>query len=258
MKKIIYSILILFVFFSLNACVKNDNYDPPTETLTGEVIDVTTGKPIQTESGGGGIQIRYHDLTWGETTGNPVIPRDFNVMHDGTFNNTKFFAGKYKIYPFNGAFVPLYSENAAAPIDNSKIVNVKGVTKVDFQVEPFLKIDWVSEPVFNPANNTITASFKFTRGTTNPAFIFSVTDAWIFVSTTAFVSNASRISNISNSVTYTGTAGDQLLGQTVTLTSKTGYTLNSHETYYVRIGARTADNIQKRYNYSTVKTVVIP
>jgi hypothetical protein len=258
MKRISLAILILVVVVVTDSCSKKDNFDEPEETLTGSVIDVTTGKPIQIESGGGGVQIRYHDLTWGQQTGNTVLPRDFNVKPDGTFNNTKMFEGDYKIYPFNGAFVPVYSENAGAPVDNSKTVFVKGVTTVNFVVEPLLKIEWVEEPVLN-ADRTVTAKFKFTRGTANPVYTaFAPTDAWLFVSTTPFASNASRNSNMSNSITYTATQGNAALGTTVTITSKAAFPLDAHRTYYVRVGARTADNIQKRYNYAEGKTVVVP
>src|SRR5688572_2861936 len=135
MKRINNLLLITLASLLINACGKMDNYQEPEETLTGRLIDVGTGQPIQLESGGGGAQIRYHDLTWGQQTGNAVIPREFNVKPDGSFNNTKFFEGEYKLYPWNGPFVPLYSENASAPIDNSKTVYIKGVTTVDFEVE---------------------------------------------------------------------------------------------------------------------------
>ena len=258
MKRISYTILIAACIVVLNACEKIDNYDEPEETVTGRIIDATTGNPIQIESGGGGIRISYHDLTWGQQTGNAVLPRDFNVKPDGTYNNTKMFEGEYKIYPFNGPFVPLYSENATSPVDNSKTVYIKGVTTVDFVVEPFLKVEWVEEPILN-ADKTITAKFKFTRGTTNPVYTaFAPTDAWLFVSTTSFVSNASRNNNMSNSITYTAVQGNAALGTVVTITSKAAFPADDHRTYYVRVGARTADNIQKRYNYAEAKTVVVP
>ena len=258
MKRLSFNIFILTIIIVINSCAKTDNFDEPEETLTGRIIDVTTGQPIQIESGGGGIQIRYHDLSWGQRTGNTVLPRDFNAKPDGTFNNTKMFEGEYKVYPFNGPFVPLYSENASAPVDNSKTVYIKGTTTIDFAVEPLLKVEWVGQPVLN-ANKTVTVNFKFTRGTTNPVYTaFAPTDAWLFVSTTPFASNASRNSNMSNSVTYTAAQGVAALGTTVSITSKSAFPLNDHQTYYVRVGARTADNIQKRYNYAEVKEVAVP
>lgn len=258
MKKLSFAILIFTAITVISSCAKTDTFDAPEETLTGRVIDMSTGKPMQIESGGGGIQIRYHDITWGQQTGNTVLPRDFNVKPDGTFNNTKMFEGEYKVYPFNGAFVPVYSENAAAPVDNSKTIFIKGVTSIDFQVEPLLKVEWVEEPILN-ADRTVTAKFKFTRGTANPVYTaFPPTDAWLFVSTTPFASNASRNSNMSNSITYTAAQGNAALGTTVTITSKTTFPLDQHRTYYVRVGARTNDNIQKRYNYAEVKPVVVP
>lgn len=259
MKSKVLNILTFVGLILISSCAKTDNFEGPEETLTGKIIDVTTGEPIQTESGGGGIQIRYHDLSWGEKTGAAVIPREFNVMRDGTFNNTKFFSGKYKLYPWNGAFVPLYSENAAAPVDNSKTIDIKGTTTVEFEVEPLLKIEWVGEPVLNP-DKTVTVKFKFTRGTTNPIYTaFAPTDAWLFVSTTQFVGNGSRNNDMSNSITYsTAALGNAALGTTVTITSKAAFPLAANRTYYVRVAARTADNIQKRYNYAPEKQVIVP
>jgi hypothetical protein len=56
-------------------------------------------------------------------------------------------------------------------------------------------------------------------------------------------------------VKYTGTAGNALLGQTISLTTKV---LGTNRPYYVRVGARTSDNINKRYNYNAPKQVIIP
>jgi hypothetical protein len=258
MKRLHNIILIATSVLVVNACGKIDNYEDPEETLTGRIIDKSTGQPIQIESGGGGVQIRYHDLTWAQQTGSPATSyREFNVKPDGSFNNTKFFEGEYKLYPFNGPFVPLYSENATAPVDNSKTVYIKGVATVDFEVEPFLKIEWLEAPTVN-TDKTVTAKFKFTRGTTNPNYQFAPTDAWLIVSTTPFASFASKNNNMSNSVTWTGTAGNAFIDQPITLTSKVAFPLGSNRTYYVRIAARTNDNVQKRYNYNEVKEVLVP
>jgi hypothetical protein len=256
MKRLSLNITVFAIIIAINACVKADNFEAPEETLTGKIIDVTTGEPIQIESGGGGIQIRYHDLTWAERNGTSATQfRSFNCKPDGTFNNTKMFEGNYKIYPYDGPFVPLYSENATAPVDLSKTVYVNGVTEVEFQVEPFLKIEWVEEPILN-ADRTVTAKIKITRGTSNPTYTaFALTDAWLCVSTTPFASFASRVVNMSNQATpATGLA----LGTTVTITSKAGFPLDQNRTYYVRVGARTNDNVQKRYNYNKVKEVKVP
>ncbi|KAA2238929.1 DUF3823 domain-containing protein [Chitinophaga agrisoli] len=249
-KNILYTILSCMALLSFSACSKEDNYTAPAETLTGRIIDLSTGQPIQTESGG--IRLRAEEQSWNNGAG--VIPQYFNVKYDGTFNNSKVFKGKFKLYPMDGAFVPLVTTTAPI-VDNSKVVDIQGVTNVEFQVEPFLKVEWIGEPVVNP-DKTITIQCKFTRGTTNPAYQFNVTDVFLYVSTTEFVSNASYDNRFSNQVKYNGAEGNNVLGQTVTITTKG--TLGGNRPYYIRVGARTADNVNKRYNYNVAKQVNIP
>jgi hypothetical protein len=250
MKKINFHLIIWMLALSTWGCAKKDNYDLPKETLTGRIIDQSTGQPLQSD----GTTIRLEELSWAAKNGTTVQPQDIRVKADGTFNNSKLFAGNYRIYPFQGPYVPVYSTDAANPIDNSKTLDIKGVTTVDFNVEPFLKVEWIGEPVLN-ADKTVTVQFKFTRGTANPNFMFNVTDAWLFIGETALVGNGSRNAALSNSVTYNGTAGNDKLDQVVSLTSKAP--LGTSRTYYLRIGARTNDNIQKAYNYTAPKPITV-
>lgn len=250
MKKIIFFTMISMIIAFISSCKPElDNYAAPAETLTGKIIDLSTGLPIQLESGGSGSQIRLEEFSWGPN----VTPWDFNAKMDGTFNNTKIFAGSYWVYPFGGPYVPIYYVSTTAPIDKRDTVEIKGTVVKDFEVEPFLKVQWVGTPVLN-ADSTVTIQCRFDRGTTNAAFQFNVADVFFFVNNTPFVGNNSFDSNMSTQVTYSGTAGNLLLGTTVTITSKaTKKFKGGPRTYYLRVGARTADNINKRYNYTDVK-----
>lgn len=254
MKNFKFYTLAIIAVACLGSCKKYDNYQEPDATLTGKIIDKTTGEPIQLEPGG--AQIRLEELSWGEKTGAAVIPQEFNIKQDGTYNNTKLFAGTYNVYPWNGPFVPLYSLDAGNPIDNRSKVDVKGgqTTTYDFTVEPLLKVEWIGEPVVNP-DKTVTVNFKFSRGTANPYYIKDVDNAWLFISNTPYLGNSTRDPNLSNSIVYAGTTGNSALGTTVTLSSK--LPLGANRTYYVRVGARTRDNIGARYNYTNVKSVAI-
>ena len=240
---------------AVTSCKKYDNYVEPEQTLTGRLIDVTTGQPIQLQPSG--AVIRLEELSWGEKTGAAVIPQDLAVKPDGTFNNTKLFSGTYLVYPFNGPFVPFYSTDSGNPVDKRQKVEIKnGSTTIDFQVEPLLKVEWIGQPVFN-ADKTVTVSFRFTRGTTNAFYIKDIDQAWLNISNVPYLGDNTRDPNLSNSVVYSTTAaGNNALGTTVSLTSK--LPLGTGRTYYLRVGVRTKDNIGQRYNYTDVRNIAVP
>jgi hypothetical protein len=256
MKRIFYYIA-LGLTVTAGSCSKTDNYPPPSETLNGKIIDAGTGQTVQGEvsgENGTGSRIELREISWSD---NPT-PLYLATMQDGTYNNTKIFAGTYKISA-DGAFVPLV-QTGANPVDKSKTVEVKGgVTTVDFTVEPFLRIEWIGDPVVNP-DGTITASFKVTRGTTDPAFQLNITDINLYVNNYKFVGNNANSfdARYSNRITYSGTNGNNLLGQTLTMTT-IGGALPGKRNFYVRVGARTTyPNNGRPFNYNEVKEVAIP
>lgn len=250
MKKIFYFLFFCTILFTVNSCFKIDDTATPDKVLTGNVVDSTTSMPIQTEQGNG-IRIKMDELSW---SANP-IPTYFWVKQDGTFNDTKIFAGRYRVTPVDGPFVPLIqlNSNGDTTINRSKTLEINGTTKLNFTVEPFLKVEWVSDPVVN-SDSTVSVQIKFSRGTTNPAYQFNVTDAYLFVSENSYVGNNNFDVRYSTQVSYSGTAGNALLGQTVAIKTKK---MPGNRTYYIRVGARTADNVQKRYNYTNIKPVSI-
>ena len=252
MKKIIYAIAVCLVAVAGSSCKKLDNYEQPNETLNGSVIDAGTSKTLQTENGGGGTRIKLLETSWSD---NPT-PFYIASMQDGTFNYTKLFKGTNKISA-EGAFVPLVQTNAsgATIVDKSQTVDIKGTTTVNFSVEPLLRIEWVGEPVIN-ADGTVTASFKMTRGTTDPAFQQDITDVHLFINSNKFVGNNNFDNRYSPQIDYNGSAANAQLGQTITLTTKGG-PLPTQRDYFVRVGARTNYGL-KYYNYTDVKTVTVP
>jgi Protein of unknown function (DUF3823) N-terminal domain/Domain of unknown function (DUF3823_C) len=256
MKRIFYY-LIASLAIATGSCSKDDNYAAPSETLKGKIIDGGTGQTVQGEvSGENGIgsRIELREISWSD---NPT-PMYLATMQDGTYNNTKIFAGTYKISA-DGAFVPLV-QTGPNPVDNSKTVEVKGgVTTVDFTVEPFLRVEWIGEPIVNP-DGTITASFRVTRGTADPAFQLDVTDINLYVNNFKFVGNNANSfdARYSNRVTYSGADGNNLLGQTLTMTT-IGGALPGKRSFYIRVGARTTyPNNGRPFNYNEVKEVAIP
>lgn len=243
MKKAIYYLAIGLAVISGGSCNKIDNYEAPTETLKGRIIDAETKQNVQSEvsgDNGSGTRIKLLETSW---SANPT-PLYLATKQDGTYNNTKVFRATYKMIA-EGAFVPL----DLASNDKSQTVEVKGgTTNVDFTVEPFLRVEWVGEPVLN-ANGTISVQVKVTRGTNNAAFQQNVTNLAIFACPNEYVGN----NNYDNRYSTILSAGNAILGQTTTLTT-TG-TLPK-KNWYLRVGSRIAYGTN-RYNYSTIKMVTV-
>lgn len=246
---------------------KVDNYDEPGETLQGEVIDVATGERILTDQGSEGIRVRLTELSWGDNVQhNP----DFYCMPDGTFQNTKIFKGTYNIR-IDGPFIPLVREDSyGVPLADETIEKeISGVTKVRFEVEPFLKIVFVGEPTIS--NGKITAKVKVTRGVSKEIFkekieplgkyndnFLNMTDIQLFVSYSSTVGYRARDDRWSNKIEYTGTDFEPLFGTEVTI--KSNGTIPSGRTVFIRAAARINYETEsvRRWNYSEPMEVLIP
>lgn len=174
MKKLTYILLSLCLLVNFTSC-DVDNYGEPEETFRGAFIDKETKEPFQTAIGNTGIRIRMMEYSWSDTP----EPYDFNCMQDGTFQNTKIFAGNYGIIP-EGAFVPLEEE----------IIDIKGKVEKVFEVEPLLRLQWIGEPRVN-ADGSVEVKVKITRGTTNPEYQQPIEEAWLFVGETSYVGDFS-------------------------------------------------------------------
>jgi hypothetical protein len=270
MKKILFYTL-LYILLSFTSCdlFKLDNYEAPAETLQGEVVDVATGERVLTDQAGEGIRIRLTELSW---TGieTPRPNPDFYCKPDGSFRHTKLFKGTYNIR-IDGPFIPLYRENTDGVLlaDETKTMEISGVTKVKFEVQPFLKVEWVGEPTVS--NGKITTQVKVTRAVPDADFrakiepmggwqddFLHVTDLQLFVSGSSSVGYRTRDTRWSSELTYTGNAFNALLGQTVTCTSNGE--IPSGRTVYVRAAARInyATETHRRYNYTAPLEVMIP
>lgn len=234
-----------------SSCKKIDNYDAPNATLKGSVVDATTGAGIQTEQGSG-TRIKLLEISY---SANPT-PYYVSSMQDGTFVNTKLFANK-DIMSAEGPFVPMVQTDATGKtiVDESQTIDLKGTTTVTFKVHPFLRVEWVGAPVFNP-DGTITAQVKFTRGTDDPNFQQNISDVYLFVNATKYVGNNNYDNRYSQQLSYSGTAGNDAVGTTVTLTTKGG-AMPGKRSYFVRVGARVSYGLNY-YNYTDVKEVAAP
>lgn len=267
MKKIFGSTLFLMALISFNAC-KPDNYELPKETIKGRVVDAATGELVLTDQGSEGTRVRLRELSWKET----AVPDnfDFFCMKEGIFQNTKVFAGHYNVR-IDGAFIPLVRRNAAGDTlaNESKNIDIKGVTEVEFRVQPFLKVEWVGTPTI--ANGKITAQIRVTRAVSPADFkakiepmggyndnMLNVTDVRLFVSQVPYVGYREWDNRYSTEIGYSGTAFNALLGQPITIT--TNGTIPTGRTVFIRAAARinyATENI-RRHNYNAALRIDMP
>ena len=220
------------------SCIKTDEYAEPEETIKGSILDINTGEPIRTEQTNG-ARIQLEETSWSD---NPALTY-FAVKQNGTFQNTKVFKGTYTITPVDGPFFPI----------SGKSVEVNGITEVNFEVEPFLNVEITD---LQQSGGSVAISFTIFRSTA----AFKISDAKVFVSSTQFVGNSSYLNNkpgqsLSTSIDFNDTPDETVLSTTHILNVEG---LESGRTYYLRIGARTNDNVQKRYNYSEIMPVTVP
>lgn len=267
MKKIFYIVVFSVAIGSFGSC-EIDNYVLPQETLRGRVVDVATGDLVLTDQGSEGTRVRLRELSWTETEAPDNF--DFWCMKEGIFQNTKVFKGHYNVR-IDGAFIPLVRLNNAGDTiaDETKYIDIEGVTDVEFQVQPFLKLEWIGEPVVS--DGKIIATFRVTRAVSAADFkakiepmggysdgMLNVTDVRLFVSQMPYVGNREWDNRYSTEINYDGNSFDVLLGQPVTIATKG--VIPAGRTVFIRAAARinyATENI-RRHNYNEAMRVDIP
>ena len=233
------------------ACTKTDNYAAPGDTITGSTIDEGTGATLQTEIGGGGTRVKLLETSYDSAP----VPLYFQSMQDGTFNNTKVFGATYKV-SVEGPFVPLIVTDSVGDVvtDSSQTIVLKNTATLHFNVQPFLRVTLVGNPVIN-ADTTVSVQVIVTRGTANPAYQQNVTDINLYVSNTKYDGNNNYDPRYSKLTSYSGSSGTGLLGQTITLTT-VGGALPAQDVYF-RVGARINAGLDE-YNYSVPVSITYP
>lgn len=126
MKKINVFITAIFALLFLNSCGLSDidNYDGPNARIYGGLYDLETGELVQQDILQG-TQLEYVE----DGFANPEI-QYMVIKNDGTYDNKMMFASTYTIQPVRGNFVNV----------PKKGVQVQGDTRIDFQVQPFIRI----------------------------------------------------------------------------------------------------------------------
>jgi len=243
MKKITYIVLGM-VLLGLSSCYKTDNWAAPDTQISGTIIDSYTGKPLLTSQND--WQIRIWERSWTASTPvNQTIP----VKQDGTYNNSKLFAGTYDMLPYGGPFWP-------ADTLKNVIFGKDGKGATDFTVTPYLQLTEF-ETSLQGTNLTMKIRLKAPRRTGLP----NIVEIKPYLSLTEFVgeSNYINIAEYNNTriqinKSWLTEVGDIETSKVYTigpLPVKSGYTYN------VRVGANVND-ANRKYNYSEIKTVVVP
>lgn len=267
MKKIFYLLICITTLLPFVSC-EIDNYPEPQETIKGKVVDAATGELVLTDQGSEGTRIRLRELSWRET---PTPDNfDFWCMKEGIFQNTKVFKGHYNVR-VDGAFIPIVRRNSQGDTiaDESKYIDIKGVTEVEFKVQPFLKLEWVGQPTVK--DGKITATFVVNRavspadfkakiepmGNYNDNFL-NVTDVRLFVSQVAYVGYREWDNRYSVERDFNGNEFETQLGKPVTIT--TNGVIPAGRTVFIRAAARInyATEGIRRHNYNAAVRVDIP
>lgn len=209
-----------------------DNYEPPTMTIEGKVVDEVTGENISTQQPNG-IKIRL--LEEGFTT---PTPYDFWAMSDGTFRTTKVFPAKYKVLVLEGPF----EDSSVEQLD----VDVTGSNQtIEFRVVPYVRLKNVNITV---SGTTVKATYNIERTTSTKvpksSLLMIHQSVILHITTTGLKKSA-----VNNLTTYTPAAlADKTFDDQIT-----GLTPG---TYYARVGVLT-DNYLNRYTYSPIVQIVI-
>jgi len=242
--------IICLLIFGLS-CSKVDNLAAPNCTITGSTIDEGTGQTLQTEIGGGGTRIKLLETSYDSAP----VPLYFQSMQDGTFNNTKVFAATYKV-SVEGPFVPLVrtDNNGNTVTDSSQTIQLKNKETLTFKVQPFLRLEWVGDPVVNP-DTTVTVKVRVTRGTGDPDYQQDLTDINLYVSNTKYDGNNNFDPRYSKLTSYSGSNGTALLGQTISITTIGGAL--PLQDVYIRVGARISAGLNQ-YNYNAPVSITYP
>lgn len=149
MKNIQILIFLLCGAFCFNSC-ELDNYDEPTASLSGAIIDSETGELVQGDIISGTL-IELIEQGYE----NPPI-QHLVVKVDGTYRNDLIFENTYKVLPLTrGNFVPQ---------TDTILMEIKGETVHNFQVQPYIRI---KDPSITIEGTKITATFKLEQTVEN-------------------------------------------------------------------------------------------
>jgi hypothetical protein len=198
--------------------------------MTGQVIDAVTKAPIISEQPNG-YRIRYDEISWSD---NPN-PQYIWGKADGTFQNTKMFAGTYEVSAVEGAFVT----------SDVKTITVQSgqTTNVEFTVTPYISFSNVS---IVKEGATVRATFTLSRNVPGAA----LQNYRVFASAATHYVGATE-SDPSVSVAATAITESDL-GVPISVLLPAAFVAG--KMYYIRVGA-ICENPNGRYNMTEIVNI---
>jgi hypothetical protein len=116
--------------FLLGSC-QIDNYEKPQITVRGKIVDSQTNELVESGGINAGTVVRLYE-------GNAKQPLVYNTLPDGTFINSKVFAGRYS-YTAQGPFRMISADPQQVVIEND--------TEIEIKVVPYVRVKATLEEV---------------------------------------------------------------------------------------------------------------
>lgn len=216
------TLFIAIAALALHAC-DLDNYDGPTASISGRIIDKETGELVEQDAING-TQIEYIEHGYENPANQYMI---FKV--DGTYMNKLMFANDYTMQIPRGNCLP------TEPVE----ITVKGKTVLDFEVTPYLRIKNLR---IEREGDNLVAYFNVQQTTQN-----------IVVNMGLYGHVNPQVGQPLNDVRAEWTPYMQL-DESITYTLTLNVPANSHvlrpgDEYYFRVGA-VVDAPEAKYNYA--------
>ena len=228
MRKILFLAVALCGLFGFQAC-NLDNYDEPSASLTGALVDSETNENVPSQYQNG-ARIRIYEFYNGNWSNQP---NDFYTRQDGTFTNNVIFPGKYQIA-------------AEGPFETPEKVEmeISGSASLQLKVVPFLRL--TATATASGTSAKMTASVKHTSSNRVIKAVEFYCGKTPYVDKNTYekkvVADLSKLTDaqITSSALEANFEG-----------------LTKGKTYYFRAGAL-GENSGNYYNYSAVIEVKIP
>lgn len=159
---------------------KKDNYSPPTDTLTGNLLYKTDTVYVERNA----VHFQIYQYGFGQVG---PISNDETFAQDGSYS-AALFTGDYKLIVPNGDGPFVWPQTSSGTPDSVDI-NLSGNKTVDLQVTPYYMI---RNPQITAASNSVTATFKVEKIVTD-ANAKDIERVSLYINKTQFVSGGNNI-----------------------------------------------------------------